>query len=233
MECIDEAVPATLEIHLVMDHYGTHKMPKVQSWFARRPRYHLHFTPTSASWLNQVERFVGLLTGRRIRSGTFSSVRELEAAIRDHLAHHPANPTPFAWPAPIRFSRRSPSFVCELLTQDTSGRKTGPPAGAPWRPRPGGWGWPSRTWRAGPARGDGQMGSAAVFGRVWVEGAAQGANTPVFGAARMAPMGRGSGGWQPGCAERPPGGKRPGGRPPGRIHYKTRPKAARPQEILI
>ena len=69
-----------------MDNYGTHKMPKVKRWFARRPRYHLHFTPTSASWLNQVERFFGLLTERRIRRGTFGSVRELESAIRDYLA---------------------------------------------------------------------------------------------------------------------------------------------------
>jgi len=65
-------------------------MPKVRRWFARRPRYHLHFTPTSASWLNQVERFFGLLTDRRIRRGTFGSVRELETAIRDYLAHHNA-----------------------------------------------------------------------------------------------------------------------------------------------
>lgn len=99
LERIDEAIPATLEIHLVMDNYGTHKMPKVQRWFARRPRYHLHFTPTSASWLNQVERFFGLLTDRRIRRGTFGSVRELEAAIRDYLAQHNENPRPFAWTA--------------------------------------------------------------------------------------------------------------------------------------
>jgi len=99
LERIDEAVPEALDIHLVMDNYGTHKMPKVQRWFARRPRYHLHFTPTSASWLNQVERFFGLLTERRIRRGTFSSVRELESAIRDYLAHHNENPRPFAWTA--------------------------------------------------------------------------------------------------------------------------------------
>jgi transposase len=82
-----------------MDNYGTHKRPKVQRWFARRPRYHLHFTPTSASWLNQVERFFGLLTDRRIRRGTFGSVRELEAAIRDYLAHHNETAKPFTWTA--------------------------------------------------------------------------------------------------------------------------------------
>lgn len=99
LERIDEAVPESLDIHLVMDNYGTHKMLKVKRWFARRPRYHLHFTPTSASWLNQVERFFGLLTDRRIRRGTFGSVRELETAIRDYLAHHNQNPKPFCWTA--------------------------------------------------------------------------------------------------------------------------------------
>src|SRR6202051_1099402 len=83
LERIDEAVPEQLDIHLVMDNYGTHKMPKVKRWFARRPRYHVHFTPTSASWLNQVERFFGLLTDKRIRRGTFENVRQLEAPIRD------------------------------------------------------------------------------------------------------------------------------------------------------
>jgi transposase len=99
LERIDEAVPAHLDIHLVMDNYGTHKMPKVKRWFARRPRYHVHFTPTSASWLNQVERFFGLLTDRRIRRGTFGSVRELESAIRDYLLQHHQNPQPFTWTA--------------------------------------------------------------------------------------------------------------------------------------
>jgi transposase len=99
LERIDEAVPEHLDIHLVMDNYGTHKMPKVKRWFARRPRYHVHFTPTSASWLNQVERFFGLITDRRIRRGTFGSVRELEAAIRDYLAHHNESPQPFTWTA--------------------------------------------------------------------------------------------------------------------------------------
>jgi len=99
LERIEEAIPQALDIYLVMDNYGTHKMPKVQRWFARRPRYHLHFTPTSASWLNQVERFFGLLTDRRIRRGTFGSVRELEAAIRDYLAHHNETAKPFTWTA--------------------------------------------------------------------------------------------------------------------------------------
>jgi transposase len=98
LERVDESVPENFDIHLVMDNYGTHKMPKVKR-FARRPRYHLHFTPTSASWLNQLERFSGLLTERRIRRGTFGSVRELESAIRDYLAHHNQTPKPFTWTA--------------------------------------------------------------------------------------------------------------------------------------
>jgi transposase len=99
LEKVDAAIPDNLDIHLVMDNYGTHKMPKVKRWFARRPRYHLHFTPTSASWLNQVESFFGLLTEQRIRRGTFGSVRELETAIRDYLAQHNDNPKPFHWTA--------------------------------------------------------------------------------------------------------------------------------------
>jgi putative transposase len=77
----------------------THKTPQVKRWFARRPRYHLHFTPTRASWLNQVERFFGLLTQRRIRRGTFGRVRALETAIRDYLTHHNRNAKPFTWTA--------------------------------------------------------------------------------------------------------------------------------------
>ena len=82
-----------------MDNYGTHKAPKVIRWFVRRPRYHLHFTPTSASWLNQVERFFSTITTRRIRRGTFESVPALEAAIHEYLAHYNEHCTPFVWTA--------------------------------------------------------------------------------------------------------------------------------------
>ena len=71
----------------------------MKRWFARRPRYHLHFTPTSASWLNQVERFFGLLTDRRIPRGTFHNVRQLEQAILSYLDHHNRNCVPFQWTA--------------------------------------------------------------------------------------------------------------------------------------
>ena len=71
-----------LDLHLIADNYATHKHPTVKAWLAKHPRFHMHFTPTSASWLNQVERFFGLITGDRIRCGVFKSVAELETAIR-------------------------------------------------------------------------------------------------------------------------------------------------------
>jgi len=77
-----------------MDNYGTHKAPRIQRWFARRPYYHVHFTPTSASWLNLVERFFGKITTQRIRRGTFRSVPALEQAIMDYLEHHNRNRGP-------------------------------------------------------------------------------------------------------------------------------------------
>jgi transposase len=99
LEQLDAQVPATGEIHLIMDNYGTHRTPKVARWFARHPRYHVHFTPTSASWLNQVERFFAQLTTRRIRRGTFASLPALEAAIANYLTHHNQHCKPFVWTA--------------------------------------------------------------------------------------------------------------------------------------
>jgi transposase len=86
-------------VHIVMDNYGTHKTPAVKRWFLRHPEYHLHFTPTSASWLNQVERFFAAITEDRIRRGVFTSVPQLERAIHDYLAEHNKDPKPFAWTA--------------------------------------------------------------------------------------------------------------------------------------
>ena len=94
---MDGQVPAEPEVHLVTDNYGTHKTPQVKRWFARHPRYHLHFTPTSASWLNQVECFFAEITRRRIRRGTFTHVRELEQAIHDYLKHDNRKLKPFVW----------------------------------------------------------------------------------------------------------------------------------------
>jgi transposase len=88
-----------VEIHLVLDNYGTHKTAAVRRWFLRHPEYHLHFTPTSGSWLNLVERFFGEITEKRIRRGAFRSVAALEAAIREYLEHHNASPKPFRWTA--------------------------------------------------------------------------------------------------------------------------------------
>jgi transposase len=96
---IDAATPANAPIHLILDNYGTHKHPEVKAWFDKHPRYHVHYTPTSASWLNQVERWFAEITRTRIRRGTFRSVRDLEKAIRDYIRAHNKNPKPFQWVA--------------------------------------------------------------------------------------------------------------------------------------
>jgi transposase len=94
---IDTAVPADLDIHPVLDNYGTHKTALVRQWLQKRSRYHLHFTPTHASWLNQVERWFALLTQRQIKRGSHTSVQELETAIREFIAVHNQQPKPFRW----------------------------------------------------------------------------------------------------------------------------------------
>lgn len=97
LRTIEASVPAALDIHLIMDNYGTHKTPKVREWFARHPRFHVHFTPTSASWINQVERWFATLTEKQIRRGTHRSTRQLEQAIRAYLDTYNADPKPFVW----------------------------------------------------------------------------------------------------------------------------------------
>jgi transposase len=94
---IDKAVPARRDIHLILDNYATHKTPEVRAWLDKHPRFKLHFTPTSASWLNLVERFFAEITSRRIRRGSYASVDDLEAAIYDYLAQHNEQPKPFKW----------------------------------------------------------------------------------------------------------------------------------------
>ena len=96
---IDGETPKHLDVHLIADNYATHKHAKVRAWLKRHPRFHMHFTPTSASWINQVERFFGLITEDRIRCGVFKGVAELEAAIQQYLEHHNADPKPFVWTA--------------------------------------------------------------------------------------------------------------------------------------
>ena len=94
---IDRAVPPNMDVQLVMDNYGTHKTAKVRAWFAARPRYHVHFTPTSASWINQVERFFGLISERWIKRNSHRSTRELESSIKDYLKTYNEDPKPFEW----------------------------------------------------------------------------------------------------------------------------------------
>jgi transposase len=94
---VDSQVPTGLDVHLVMDNYGTHKTAAVRAWFARHPRFHVHYTPTSASWLNQVERWFSTLTTQYLRRNTHRSTKALEKAIKDYLATHNANPHPFIW----------------------------------------------------------------------------------------------------------------------------------------
>lgn len=96
---IDRKTPGELDLHLVLDNYATHQHPAVKTWLEEHPRFHLHFVPTSCSWLNLVERFFALITTKRIRRGSFSSVRELEYEIRDFLRVHNSDPRPFKWTA--------------------------------------------------------------------------------------------------------------------------------------
>lgn len=94
---IDAETPPELDLYLIVDNYATHKHPKVLSWLKRHPRFHLHFTPTSSSWLNVIERWFRELTQNRLRNGVFRSVAELEQAIRDYIDHHNAHPKSFVW----------------------------------------------------------------------------------------------------------------------------------------
>jgi len=94
---IDRETPKQKTLHLIVDNYATHKHPNVQAWLKKHPRMHLHFTPTSASWLNMVERFFRDLTDRRLRRGVFTSVPELVTAIDEYIAHHNTQPKPFIW----------------------------------------------------------------------------------------------------------------------------------------
>lgn len=96
---IDDTVDSTLDVHLILDNYGTHKHPEVRRWLASRPRYHVHFTPTSSSWLNQIERWFAEITRKRIRRGTFRSVRDLVTAIKDYIRNYNKSPRPFQWVA--------------------------------------------------------------------------------------------------------------------------------------
>lgn len=97
LRTIDASVPAELSVHLVMDNYGTHKTPSVKGWLARHPRFHVHFTPTSSSWLNLIERWLALISPRQIKRGTHRSTLELERAIRQYSDIYSKDPKPFVW----------------------------------------------------------------------------------------------------------------------------------------
>ena len=97
LDAIEDNVPADLDVHVIMDNYGTHKTAIIRNWFAKRPRFHVHFTPTYGSWLNLVERWFGELTQKQIRRGSHRSVPELEQAIREFIDAHNSEPKPFVW----------------------------------------------------------------------------------------------------------------------------------------
>ena len=116
MNHVDAQVPQNRPIHLIMDNYATHKTPRVKRWFARRPYYHLHFTPTSASWLNLIERFFAEITNKRLRRGTFLSVAALEHAIERYLEHHNQHPQPFIWTASTDLILEKVNSFCERIS---------------------------------------------------------------------------------------------------------------------
>ena len=117
MQTVDSRIPTEVgEIHLVLDNYGTHKTTKVVRWFARHPRYHLHFTPTSGSWLNQIERYFADLTQKRVRRGSFTRVVALEKAIREYMEHTNQNPKPFIWTADADLILGKIGRLCERIS---------------------------------------------------------------------------------------------------------------------
>jgi len=102
LKLIDAQTPAELDLHLIADNYGTHKHATVKKWLAKHPRFHMHFVPTSSSWLNMVERWFRDLTTRRIRRDSFGSVEALIRTIQAYIAHHNADPRPFVWTADLK-----------------------------------------------------------------------------------------------------------------------------------
>ena len=112
---LDRNVPVGLQVHLIADNYATHKHPRVRAWLARHARYHIHYTPTYASWLNQVERWFGLITHHAIRRGSFRSVRELVQWIDLYVAHHNLHKQPFAWTATADSIFDKLQRLCKLI----------------------------------------------------------------------------------------------------------------------
>lgn len=102
LKLIDQQTPTHLDLHLIADNYSTHKHPRVKSWLAKHPRFHMHFVPTSSSWLNMVERWFRNITTQRIRRGSFRNVELLEKAIADYITAHNHDPKPFVWTADLK-----------------------------------------------------------------------------------------------------------------------------------
>ena len=144
---IDAETPPDLELHLIVDNYATHKHPKVQTWLRRHKRFHMHFIPTSSSWLNVIERFFRDLTDKRLRRGAFRRVNELIEAIQDYIAEPNDDPKPFIW-------RKT---VDEILAKVGRARADGA--------RPGGVRATSRTPRRSSTRADVRRASRARFPR--------------------------------------------------------------------
>lgn len=115
LNLIDQSVPAGLEIHLVMDNYATHKVDKVRQWFLDHPRYKIHFTPTSSSWLNLVERLFAEVTERCVRRGSHTAVRQLEKALLGYLDQRNKNPKPFVWTASADLILGRVERICERI----------------------------------------------------------------------------------------------------------------------
>ena len=113
---IDRNVPADLDVHLIIDNYATHKHAKVKAWLAKRPRYQLHYTPTYASWLNQVERWFGIITQQAIRRGSFSSVKQLVNKIEQFVANYNANTSPFVWTATAESILNKVERLCTVIS---------------------------------------------------------------------------------------------------------------------
>lgn len=116
LQTIDRNVPKDLDIHMIVDNYGTHKAPTVRRWLAQHPRFHMHFTPTSASWLNLVERWFALLTERCIRRGSFLGTQSLKQAILEFLAVNNEHPKPFVWTKTAEQIFETLSHFCKRIS---------------------------------------------------------------------------------------------------------------------
>jgi transposase len=119
LERVEPQLPQDLDVPLGMDHYGTHTVPQVLRWFARHPRYHLHFTPTSASWIHPVERLFADVTEKCVRRGSFEGVRSLEKAMWEYLENRNKNPKPFVWTADADLILGKVQRLCERISNST------------------------------------------------------------------------------------------------------------------